>query len=84
MIPNHTKESLDRYVNHKIMPGGFLQAVLTNDLFGAIGQADRENRAALADICIYIYNELPGNCWGSKDIVWKWVESRFTEESNNE
>jgi hypothetical protein len=51
--------------------------VLTNDLFGAVGQADRENRAALADICEYIYNELPSPCWGSRDIVWKWVENRF-------
>ena len=79
MIPQHTREALDRYVNHKIPTGGFLLAVLSNDLFGAIGQADRENRAALADICEYIYNELPSNCWGSKDIVWKWVEDKFYE-----
>ncbi len=79
MIPQHTREALDRYVNDKIPIGGFLLAVLSNDLFGAIGQADRENRAALADICEYIYNELPGNCWGSKDIVWKWVEDKFYE-----
>jgi len=79
MIPQLTREALDRYVNDKIPIGGFLLAVLSNDLFGAIGQADRENRAALADICEYIYNELPGNCWGSKDIVWKWVEDKFYE-----
>jgi hypothetical protein len=77
MIPQHTLAALDRYINHRILPGGFLIKVLSNDLFGAVGQADRENLAALGDIVKYIYNELPGNAWGSSDLVYKWVESRF-------
>lgn len=77
MIPKHTQEALDRYVNQHIMPGSFLLAVLSNRLFDAVARADRENLAALKDICLYIYNELPGDCWGSSDIVYKWVESRF-------
>lgn len=77
MIPKHTQAALDRYVNHHILPGGFLTKVLGNDLFGAVSQADSENRAALCDIVEYVYNELPSNCWGSSDIVYKWVESRF-------
>ena len=36
MIPQATLDSLDRYVNHKLMPGSFLTAVLSNDLFGAV------------------------------------------------
>lgn len=35
-IPEHTKAALDRYVNDRIPPGGFLTAVLTNDLTGAV------------------------------------------------
>jgi len=77
MIPAHTLAALDRYVKHHILPGGFLTAVLSNDLFGAIARADRENKLALSEICQYIYNELPGDCWGSKDIMWKWVENHF-------
>jgi len=77
MIPAHTKAALDRYVNHKILPGGFLMKVLSNDLFGAVGQADSENAAALPDIVRYIYNQLPANAWGSQDLVYKFVEDAF-------
>jgi len=73
MIPQTTLRALDLYVNEGITPGGFLYAVLTNDLFGAIGKADSANGAAIRDICLYIYNELPGDCWGSRDIVNKWL-----------
>lgn len=77
MIPAHTKAALDRYVNDRILPGGFLIAVLSNDLFGAVGKADSENLAALPEIVRYIYNEVPSGCWGTKDIIWKWVEDKF-------
>ena len=77
MIPAHTKAALDRYVEHKILPGGFLMKVLSNDLFGAVGQADSENAAALPEIVKYIYNQLPANAWGSQDLVYKFVEDAF-------
>lgn len=74
MIPQYTKESLDRYVNHRIQPGGFLTAVLSNDLFGAVARADRENKLALSEICQYIYNEVPGDAWGSHDAVREYLK----------
>ena len=67
------KESLDRYATQRIPPGGFLYAVLTNDLFEAIGRADDNNRFALHSICSYIYNHMPSSCWGSKEIVNEWL-----------
>jgi hypothetical protein len=82
MIPAHTKAALDRYVNHKILPGGFLMKVLSNDLFGAVGQADSENAAALPEIVKYIYNHLPANAWGSQDLVYKFVENAFYQRVN--
>jgi hypothetical protein len=77
MIPAHTKAALDRYVEHKILPGGFLMKVLSNDLFGAVGQADSENAAALPEIVKYIYNQLPANAWGSQELVYKFVKDAF-------
>ncbi len=82
MIPAHTKAALDRYVEHKILPGGFLMKVLSNDLFGAVGQADSENAAALPEIVKYIYNQLPANAWGSQDLVYKFVENAFYQRVN--
>ena len=73
MIPSHTLAALNRYVNYKMAPGGFLTAVLSNDLFGAVARADSENAAALQDIVTYIYNELPAGCWGSKEQVARFL-----------
>lgn len=74
MISNNTKESLERYVNHRIQPGGFLTAVLSNDLFGAVTRADRESKLALSEICQFIYNEVPGDAWGSHDAVRNYLK----------
>lgn len=69
MIPVHTKDILDRYVQRRYSPGGFLTCVLSNDLFGAVAQADEENRAALPDIVSYIYCNLPAMAWGNRETV---------------
>jgi hypothetical protein len=72
-IPRRTQDAIDAYVAHGVPPGGFLYAVLTNDLFGATGRADQENRAALLDICRYVYNEIPSACWGSTEKMLAWI-----------
>jgi hypothetical protein len=73
-VPQHTLEALDRYVNERIPTGDFLYAVLTNDLFGALGRADELNREHIWDICLYIYNELPSACWKTPEHVKTWLE----------
>ena len=69
--------SLDRYVKHHIKCGSFLNYVLENDLFGAIGKADYSNRTRMWDICNYIYNEIPANVWGSKEKVETHLSKRM-------
>ena len=71
------KESLNKYTKDRIPPGGFLKAVLENDLMGAIGSADHINRQRLHEICKYVYNELPSGIWGSKDIVKSHLQGSF-------
>ena len=67
------KASLDRYVNDKIPTGGFLEAVLSNNLVEAVGRADSNNIQRIPEIVKYIYNNLPSNCWGDKETVTKWL-----------
>ena len=62
-------ESLARYYHAGIKPGRFLMAVLANDLFEAMAQADSYNRATIFQICQYVYNSLPRDCWGSPDHI---------------
>ncbi len=78
-LPENIKGALDRYVNDGIRTGGFLYAVLTNDLFGALGRADIGNRINLFEICSYIHNELPMMSWGSKEKVKEWLD-KFKEK----
>jgi hypothetical protein len=68
------KETLKRYVENKIPTGGFLQSVLENDLFEAVARADRYNIHRIYEICDYIYNNLPYQCWGDKEKVEKWLK----------
>ena len=72
MIPKHCRDSIDRYVREGIPPGGFVRAVLQNDLAQAMGRADVENRHRLFDIVSYIYNWVPSDCWGSPEKVEDW------------
>ncbi len=73
-VPEHTIGGLDRYVEQRIAPGSFLQAVLENNLSEAMGRADHINRPALYDIVCYIYNDLPSTCWGSPEKVQAWLK----------
>lgn len=73
MIPKRFKDGIDRYVQHGISTGSFLQAVLENDLKNTIGRADVEALEYLKDIVQYCYNDIPSDCWGNKDNVKDWL-----------
>ncbi len=74
-IRDDIREDLDLWGsgNQPYPPGGFLRAVLENDLAGAFGRADDDNRRAMHDIVCYVYNELPSQCWGSPAKVAAWL-----------
>ncbi len=75
MIPIDTKQSIDLYVAEGYHPGGFLTAVLSNNLVQSLGQADEMNKAAIHDIVKYVYNQIPGRVWGSPEKVKAHLES---------
>ena len=76
MIPLHTKEQIDDYVENKMPPGGFLYAVLTNNLIDSVGKADHTNLFCLKDIVKYVYNDIPSTCWGSPEKVEEWLNPK--------
>ncbi len=75
LIEPRFKESIDNYVEYKQQPGHFITAVLENDLVGAFSRADYEAMANLKHIICYCYNEIPGDCWGSKEKVKSWFNT---------
>ena len=72
-LPESTLEGLLAYGKEGRPTGHFLQAVLSNDLFEAVGRADSENIAAIALIVGFIHNELPGGSHGSAERIDHWI-----------
>lgn len=72
-IPIRMRDFLFRYVEYGIPPGGFLTAVLENNLSEACGRADDENLENLPAYANYLYNHVPTNAWGSPQKVSEWI-----------
>jgi hypothetical protein len=72
-MPERIKASLDDYWQKGLPPGSFVRAVLENDLHQAIANADAECALALTAIVRYVYNDMPGDCWGSRRAVQKYL-----------
>lgn len=72
-VPARVIESLDAYVGERRPTGGFLQAVLENDLISAAAYADAENFRALGDIALYVFHNVPSVCRGSRERVRAWL-----------
>lgn len=73
LIPSHMHGGLRRYLDDKIAPGGFMMAVLENNLKEAVGRADHMNLRALPEYVSFLYNYAPRNCWGSPEKVATWL-----------
>lgn len=84
-IPYETIASLERYLKDHVPTGDFLKAVLSNDLINAIHRADMFNLPALVDIVKYLYNDFPGNCWGSPEAYKNWTDrSKWLKDEKKE
>lgn len=77
-IPERMIGGLRRYVDNRIPPGDFLQAVICNDLVEACGRADAENARNLPAYVAWLYNEAPRPCWGSRDAMEAWLKGPAT------
>jgi hypothetical protein len=72
----HTKETIDNYINHGLDGGGFIRAVITNDLLGAISCGDSESIRDLKEITSYCFNRIPAEYYGSVEAYHKRLEAR--------
>ena len=78
-IPEQTRESLALYLSEGLETGGFLKAVLSNDLRGAMHKADRENRETLYQLSSFIFNHAPASSHGSPEKVTQWIKDKRAE-----
>lgn len=73
-IPAHCRPGLELYIREGVTVGSFLEAVLCNDLRRAVECADIENRAALPNYVVFLFNYAPATCWGSRERFQKWIK----------
>lgn len=75
-IPVPILEGLRDYRLRRIPVGGFLHAVLCNNLHEAICSADVGSLTAIRPIVLYVQNAMPSTCWGSQEKVEAWLKHR--------
>jgi len=71
-LPEHMQEGARNYIEHGEEPGGFLRAVLENNLVSAFERADNTNLPRMYTWASWLYNEAPSDCWGSPAKVAAW------------
>lgn len=81
LIPERIMNNILGYVEGTEMPGGFLYAVLSNDLFKSIAKADDEVLKMLPLIVHYIHWQVPSACHGSPEHVKEWMNKTRLKES---
>jgi len=73
VISDEMLASLKGYVEQGRPVGGFLTAVLANDLMDACGRADDTNIQNLPAFAAWVYNECPSPAHGSREKVKAWL-----------
>jgi hypothetical protein len=80
ILPETLRDGVQRYIESRIVPGGFLFAALKNDLRDAVVRADPENLIRLPFVVLWLVAHAPEECWGSLEAVAAWSRSNAREE----
>jgi len=83
-IPITTREAIDNFRDRGREPGGFVRAILENNLESTIRRADVHNYEALKEIMNYVFNEIPGESWGDETKVEFWLAQKSNDWSTRE
>tara|TARA_R110000751_G_scaffold174849_1_gene281150 strand:- start:157 stop:462 length:306 start_codon:yes stop_codon:yes gene_type:complete len=78
-ISEVTMDSLRRYIESGVEPGGFLTAVLENRLHESLMRADANNLRHIKEIISWVYWYAPSDCWGSPEEVDEWLAEDNSE-----
>lgn len=74
-IPQHMRDSIMKYVIHRIKPGRFLSSVICDELRNAVCNADAENLPLIKTYVLWFFNHCP-SCVVGKDNFYRHLESR--------
>jgi len=72
-LPSASADSLANYIYFGREPGGFMTAVLENDLVGSFSRADDQNINLMYMYAQIMYMDVPVVCRGSREVVREWM-----------
>lgn len=74
-VPMHLRNGLAAYVISGVRPGSFLQAAIANDFVDAVCRAVDLTAEDFVAVAKFLYNEIPGPAWGSRERMEAWIKS---------
>jgi hypothetical protein len=78
-LPDHMTNGLFLYLAHRIPPGSFMTAMLSNNFSESVARADIQNAARLKEWAQFLYCEMPSGSHGSPENVKNWLQEREIE-----
>ena len=75
-VPGYMQDGLTSYFNDHRAPGGFLTAVLENDLMMAFSKADLTNTHTMHTYAKWLFNHADTGAYGSKAKVKAWLANK--------
>lgn len=84
MIPAHSRDGLTGWFEFGRKPGGFLVAVLSNNLKWAYARADSVNINCIEQYVKFLMQFAPDECWGSAGAVEDWSQKGGLRGIRNE
>jgi len=72
-FPEHLWNGFKRYVLDGRPAGQFLQALFAGDLFEVFRRGDEFSIAGLRPMVMYLHNECPVGCYGTRRHVQEWM-----------
>lgn len=73
-VPEHIRAGITNYFELGLHPGGFVSAVVANDLLRAVQSADHENRKHIPSITRWISYNAPAASRGSWAAFDNWID----------
>jgi hypothetical protein len=68
-------DGINNYIKYGCVPGGFLSAIISDSLSGAVLHADDNNLRSLVVYAVWFYNFAPRECYGSKKKMRAWEKA---------
>ena len=75
-IPEGMQLALLRYARDRVKPGGFVEALVSNEFRNAVGRADQGNAQFIGLYVLWLLNEAPAECHGSFGNYSAWIAGK--------